>query len=338
MTTPPAPSTMDGPPEIVPLDIAIVGGGPTGLTAGLYAARARRRTVVFEGGVLGGQIANSDLVENYPGFPDGVNGFDLVLAMHQQAEQFGLETVYERVVNVRREPARADGPVPAYQLETEGGTHYRARTLIVTSGAQHNQLGVPGEVELTGRGVSYCATCDAAFFEGVEVAVVGGGDAALDEALFTTRYASKVYVIHRRDELRASKVLQERAFANDRIEFVWDTVVEEIRGRAETGPDGGVQSVCLRNVKTDERRELPVAAVFIFIGQTPNSSFLEGLVPLDAGGHAYVNLWMETESPGLFVAGDVRVDAAKQVVSAAGDGATAAIRAEHYLSEHFPDP
>ena len=324
-------------PELVALDIAIVGGGPTGLTAGLYGARSRRRTVLFEGGVLGGQIANSDLVENYPGFPEGVNGFDLTLAMHQQAERFGMETVYERVVSLERERERADGQTPAYLLETESGILYRARTLIVTSGAQHNQLGVPGEQELIGRGVSFCATCDAAFFEGQEVVVVGGGDAALDEALFTTRYASKVYIVHRRDELRASKVLQERAFANDKIEFIWDTVVEEIRASEEPGPNQGVRSVCLRNVKTDERRELPTSAVFIFIGQTPNSNFLEGLVPLDKGGHAYVNLWMETELPGLFVAGDVRVDAAKQVVSAAGDGATAAIRADQYLSDEFAD-
>lgn len=323
-------------PELVPLDIAIVGGGPTGLTAGLYAARARRRTVMFEGGVLGGQIANSDLVENYPGFPEGVNGLDLVLAMQRQAERFGMETVYESVARVERESNRVDDETPAYILETEGGTVYRARALIVTSGAQHNQLGVPGETELTGRGVSYCATCDAAFFEGQEVVVVGGGDAALDEALFTTRFASKVYLVHRRHELRASKVLQERASANDRIEFIWDTVVEEIRASELDGPNAGVRSVCLRNLKTDERRELPISAVFIFIGQTPNSSFLEGIVPLDAGGHAYVNLWMETESPGLFVAGDVRVEAAKQVVSAAGDGATAAIRADHYLNDAYP--
>ncbi len=324
-------------PELVPLDIAIVGGGPTGLTAGLYAARARRRTAMFEGGVLGGQIANSDLVENYPGFPDGVNGFDLVLAMQQQAERFGMETVYERVVRVEREPDRVDGATPAYLLETESGVLYRARSLIVTSGAQHNQLGVPGELELIGRGVSFCATCDAAFFEDQEVVVVGGGDAALDEALFTTRYASKVYIVHRRDELRASKVLQERAFAHKKIEFVWDTVIEEIRASEATEPNAGVHSVCLRNVKTDERRELPISAVFIFIGQTPNSHFLEGIVPLDAGGHAYVNLWMETELPGLYVAGDVRVDAAKQVVSAAGDGATAAIRADHYITDAFLD-
>jgi thioredoxin reductase (NADPH) len=324
-------------PELEALDIAVVGGGPTGLTAGLYGARSRRRTVMFEGGVLGGQIANSDLVENYPGFPEGVNGFDLTLAMHQQAERFGMETVYERVVRLEREPERADGATPAYVLETESGVLYRARTLIVTSGAQHNQLGVPGEQELIGRGVSFCATCDAAFFEGQEVVVVGGGDAALDEALFTTRYASKVYIVHRRDELRASKVLQERAFASDKIEFIWDTVVEEIRASEDEGPNAGVRSVCLHNVKTDERRELPTSAVFIFIGQTPNSNFLEELVPLDKGGHAYVNLWMETELPGLFVAGDVRVEAAKQVVSAAGDGATAAIRADQYLSEEFPD-
>ena len=307
--------------EMEELDIAIVGGGPAGLAAGLYAARALRRTVLWERELLGGQIATTSLVENYPGFPDGVNGLDLAMAMHRQAERFGMETRDEAVTALRRDDQH-------FVLTSDSG-EVRAKAVIVTAGAEPDKLGVPGEAELTGKGVSYCATCDAAFFKDVPVAVVGGGDAALEEALFTARYASRIHIIHRRDELRASKILQERAFAAPKIEFVWDTVVERVDG------NGAVSSLELRNVKTGERSDLPVAAMFVFIGQTPNSNLLRGLVPLDEGGHARVNLWMETEVPGLFAAGDVRAQAAKQLVTAAGDGVTAAIRAERYIAERF---
>ena len=305
------------------IDIAIVGGGPTGLAAGLYAARAQRRTVLWERGVLGGQIAITALVENYPGFPDGVQGPDLAIDMHRQAAKFGMETVYGGVEGLRREP-------PHYVLTTPDG-EVRAKTVIITSGADPVKLGVPGEEALTGHGVSYCATCDAAFFKEQVVAVVGGGDSAVEEALFTTRYASRVYLIHRREELRASKILQQRARTHEKIEPIWNTVVEEVRG----GENGQVAAIALRDVQTDETRELPVDGVFIFIGHRPNTELLRGLVPLDGGGHAYVNLWMETEQPGLFVAGDVRVDSARQLATATGDGVTAAIRAEHYLQQHF---
>ncbi len=300
-------------------DIAIVGGGGAGLTAAVYAARARRSTVVFERLVTGGQIATTDVVENFPGFPEGINGFDLAQLMLKQAEKFGAEMVYEGVESLERtEDSR-------FRLET-ASTAYLARAVIVTAGADYNKLGVPGEAEYVGKGVSYCATCDAAFFEGQEVAVVGGGDAAMDEGLFVTRYASKVYVIHRRDTLRASAVLRERAFANPKMEFIWDTVVERIEG------DGQVEKLQLRNVKTEQTSELAVGGVFIFIGQTPNSHLLKGLVEIDGGGHAIVDLKMRTSVPGLYVAGDVRTLAARQLISAAGDGATAAIEAEHYLA------
>jgi thioredoxin reductase (NADPH) len=308
------------------IDIAIIGGGPAGMAAGLYASRALRTTVMFEGGVLGGQIATSDRVENYPGFPDGIGGFELAMAMHQQSEKFGMETVYARVTSLK---LRDDG---TFFVGTDGGGDFIAKTAIVTAGADPVKLGVPGEAELTGKGVSYCATCDAAFFKEMDVVVVGGGDAAVEEAIFTTRYASKVMLVHRRDELRAQKVLQERAFAEEKMEFIWDSVVEEIHGDKDRGE---VDGVTIRNLKTDETKRLDVKAVFVFIGQLPNSSLLEGLVPLDAGNHACVNAWMETPVPGLFVAGDVRADAARQVVSSAGDGATAAIRADHYISNHF---
>jgi thioredoxin reductase (NADPH) len=305
-------------------EIVIVGGGPAGLAAGLYAARAQRRTLLSERKVIGGQIALTSVVENYPGFPEGVNGFDLGQLMLTQAEKHGMATEYTDVTAVTRD---GDG---RFRLHTPDGAIV-ARALIVTAGADYNRLGVPGEERLTGRGVSYCATCDAAFFRDAEVAVVGGGDAAMDEGLFITRYARAVHVIHRRDTLRASRILQERAFANPKMDFTWNTIVERIEG------DEAVRAVRLRNVITGEQRELPVEAVFIFIGQHPNTEWLSGMVELDAGGHIPVNLWMETAVPGLFAAGDVRVDSSRQVASAVGDGATAAIRADHYLSSVFSE-
>lgn len=300
-------------------EIAIIGGGGAGLTAAVYAARSRRSTIVFEGDVTGGQIATTDIVENYPGFPDGINGFDLAQSIVKQAEKFGARMEYTQVNNLSHE---ADG---TFVLATESAK-YGARAVIATAGADYNKLGVPGEADFVGRGVSYCATCDAAFFANQDVIVVGGGDAAIDEALFTTRYARTVTIVHRRDTLRASAILQERARANDKIRFLWDTVVERIEGQDTVG------RVVLRNVKTGETSERETSAVFIFIGQAPNSHLLKGLVRLDPGGHAIVDLEMATDLPGLFVAGDLRTKAARQMISAAGDGATAAIAAEHYLA------
>lgn len=302
-------------------DIAIIGGGGAGLTAAVYAARSRRSTVVFEGNVTGGQIATTDLVENFPGFPEGINGFDLAQNILKQAEKFGAEVEYARVEKLERDESGG------FVLST-ADAQFRARAVIATTGADYNKLGIPGEEELTGKGVSYCATCDAAFFTGQDAIVVGGGDAALDEALFTTRYVRSVTIVHRRDELRASAILQERARANQKISFIWDTVVDRVNGA-----NGLVTSATLRNVKTGVVTEMPTNAVFIFIGQTPNNHLLKGLVELDAGGHAIVGLGMETQVPGLFVAGDIRTKAARQLISAAGDGATAAISTEHYLAE-----
>lgn len=304
-------------------DIVIIGAGPAGLTAGLYAARARRTTIVLERNVTGGQIALTSLVENYPGFPEGVNGFDLAQAMQQQAEKYGMEMGYGDVTAIK--------PKDGKHLVSTSGGEYLAKAVIITGGADYNRLNVPGEERLTGRGVSYCATCDAAFFKDQEVAVVGGGDAAIDEGLFAARYASKAYVIHRRDELRASKILQERAFANPKMEFVWNSVVTEILG------EEAVTGVRLRNVATGDESTLPVGAVFIFIGLHPNSDYLKGLLRMDGGGHIYVTDWMETDVPGILAAGDIRVNSSRQVVSAAGDGATAAIKADHYITDHFKE-
>ena len=301
-------------------DIAILGGGGAGLTAAIYAARGRRSTAVFERQVTGGQIATTDAVENYPGFPDGVNGFDLAQLFQKQAEKFGAEMIYEDVTGLSR---RKDG---AFTIKTAEGS-YRAKAVIVTAGARYNHLGVPGEERLTGKGVSYCATCDAAFFKEMDVAVVGGGDAALDEGLFVTKFAKSVTLIHRRNTLRASQILQERAKANPKFRFLWDTVVTAISGDAEvTGLD-------LENVKTGAKTTLPVSGVFIFIGQEANNELLAGLADLDGGGHALVDLEMRTKTPGLFVAGDLRTAAARQLIAACGDGATAAVAAERYLQE-----
>jgi len=278
--------------------------------------------MLLEKGVIGGQIALTELVENYPGVPT-VNGFDLAQTMLKQSESYGMETEYSAVSGLAHEGEK-------WLVKTNAGS-ILAKAVIVTSGAEYNRLSVPGEERLTGKGVSYCATCDAAFFKGQEVAVVGGGDAALDEGLFTTRYADKVTVIHRRDELRASRILQERAFANPKMGFRWNTVVEEVRG------DGQVSGVKLRDVVTGAISEMPLSAVFVFIGQHPNTDFLTGLIKMDAGKHAIVDEWMRTDQPGLFAAGDVRQNSARQVASSVGDGVTAAIAADHYITDKFGD-
>ena len=303
-------------------DLVIIGAGPAGLAAGLYAARARRSTLLLERKVTGGQIALTSVIENYPGL-DEVDGFELGQLMQRQAEKYGMETGYANVTALEQR----DG---LHVIRTNDGD-YTAKAVILTGGADYNRIGIPGEEELIGKGVSYCATCDAAFFKDKVCAVVGGGDAAMDEGLFVTRYASKVPVIHRRKELRASKILQERAFENPKMDFIWDTVVTEIEGT------DAVERLKLRNVVTNEESTLDVDAVFIFIGLHPNTDYLKGLVKMDEGGHIYVNDWMETEVPGFFAAGDVRVNSARQVVSAAGDGATAAIRADHYITDNFKE-
>ncbi len=298
-------------------DVAVIGAGPTGMTSAMYSGRSGLRTLLIERLIPGGQIATTSTVENYPGFPMGIEGPDLSELMMEHARRYGVETKSTEVYGLRQ-----DGS--AHVIITDDG-ELAARSLIITSGADHNRLGIPGELEYMGKGVSNCAVCDGAFFADDPVVVVGGGDAALDEGLFLTRYASKVTVVHRRDQLRASRILQERALAHEKMEFIWDTVVDSIEGERV------VDKVQLRNVKTDAKEALPAEGVFIYIGLSPNTDFLKGLLPMDSGGHLVVNAMMETPVAGIFAAGDVRQKAARQVVSAAGDGVTAALSARSYL-------
>lgn len=298
--------------------LIIVGGGPAGLSAGLYATRSRLSTLLIERAIPGGQIINAELVENYPGFPQGISGAELGSLMEQQATKYGLEIIMAEVEEV--EVGEEEKTVHT----SEG--QYRAKALIIAGGSEHSKLGVPGEEELRGRGVSYCATCDGAFFKDQVIAVVGGGNVAINDALFLTRFASKVIVIHRRDQLRATKILSEGAFARPKIEFLWDTVVESIGG------DGQVRELGLRNVKTGTESKLEVSGIFVAVGLRPNTGYLEGVVALSQEGFILVNDQMETGVPGIFAAGDIRAGSARQVSSAVGDGATAAISAERYLS------
>lgn len=300
-------------------DLIIIGGGPAGLTAGLYASRARLKTVLFESAIIGGQIINAEVVENYPGFPQGISGFELGQLIHQQATKFGLETIAAEVTGVELE-----GEFKIAHT-TEGD--WQARAMIIAGGSQRKKLEVAGEERLLGKGVSYCATCDGALFRDEKVAVVGGGNAAISEALFLSRLASRVTVIHRRDQLRADKILEERAFAEPKIEFLWNTVVEEIAG------DNAVKRLQLRNMKTGEKSDLPVSGVFLYMGLKPNTGYLKGLLTLDEAGHIAVNESMETEMPGVFAAGDIRHNSGQQAITAAGDGATAALSAVRFLQK-----
>jgi len=298
--------------------LIIIGGGPAGLSAGLYASRSKLDTLLIEKAGLGGQILNAEMVENYPGFPQGISGSELGALIAQQATKYGLPTVFAEVQGIEIRG------VEKIVSTSEG--QYLAKAVIIAGGSEYSKLGVPGEEGFTGRGVSYCAMCDGAFFRDQVVAVVGGGNVALNDALFLTRFATKVIVIHRRDQLRATRILQDRAFANPRIEFLWDTVVESITG------DKLVGEIRLRNVKTGKGSNLVVSGIFVAVGLRPNTGYLKGLLKLDEEGFIPVNNQMETEVPGIFAAGDIRAGSIRQVVSAAGDGATAAIAAERFLS------
>jgi thioredoxin reductase (NADPH) len=299
-------------------DVIIIGGGPAGLSAGIYAARSRLKSLLVEKGAVGGQIINAELVENYPGFTEGISGIDLTEAMHKQAEKFGLATLLAVVTGVKLAATRKT-------VETSGG-EYTGKALIIAGGSERQKLGVPGEAEYTGKGVSYCATCDGAFFKDKPVVVVGGGNAAITEALELTKFASEITVIHRRDELRATKILQEKAFAEPKIKILWDSVVDEISG------DTFVDKVKVSNIKTKKKSTLDVAGVFMSVGFKPSTDYLKGALELDKNNAIITDDKMATSVPGVFAAGDIRSGSIRQVIAAAGDGSIAAIYAERYIT------
>jgi thioredoxin reductase (NADPH) len=299
-------------------DLIIVGGGPGGLTAGLYGARANLRTLVLERYIPGGQLSNTELVEDYPGF-ESILGPDLAAKMEAHARSFGLEIKSAEVNAIK-----VEGDARIVVTDDE---EYRTRAVIVATGGSPVWLGVPGEKEFAGRGVSYCAICDGAFFKNQVIAVVGGGDAAVEEAGFLTKYGSKVYIIHRRDQFRAQKIIQQRAFDNPKIEVIWNTVVEEIAGKDK------VERLKLRHTTTGAQSDLEVGAVFVFIGFHPNTSILPPGIRVDENGYVITDFRMQTSIPGIYAVGDVRQQLARQVTNAVGDGTTAAIAADKYIEE-----
>jgi thioredoxin reductase (NADPH) len=307
--------------EAQPYDVIIVGAGPAGLCASMYTGRGMLRTLVIERGVPGGELLNTDLIEDYIGF-ESVKGPELARLMTEHARKFGAEFVTDTVDAIAQRP---DGE---FDVTTEFGKRYRSPAVILTAGGTPRKLGVPGEKEYAGRGVSYCAVCDGAFFKGEVLAVVGGGDAAVEEADYLTKYAEKVYIIHRRDRLRASQIIQNRAFKNPKIEVVWNKVVEEIEGAPK-----GVTGIRLRDTVSGETSSLPVGGVFVFIGFTPNSGLVKGHFDHDAGGYIRTDSHMMTSIPGLYAAGDLRVQLVRQITTAVGDATTAAIAVEKYLAE-----
>ncbi len=303
-------------------DVVIIGGGPAGLTAGLYAARARLKSLLIEKGLPGGLVTTTEWVENYPGFEEGIMGVELAQKMEKQATKFGLEIIQGIVMGISSNKK-------IKEISLEGDLHYEAKTIILATGAHPRLLKIEGEDEFRGRGVSYCATCDGAFYKGRKIAVVGGGDSAVQEAIFLTKFAEMVYVIHRRDQLRAEKILQERAFSNPKIKFIWNSVPEKISG------DSGVNALHVRNLRACENSVLDVQGVFIYIGYNPNTEFLKGLVDLDENNYIITDKNMAASTPGIYAAGDVRSKPLKQIATAVGDGATAAMAAVKYIEENF---
>ncbi|MDP2730234.1 MAG: thioredoxin-disulfide reductase [Dehalococcoidales bacterium] len=303
-------------------DVVIIGAGPAGLTAGIYTARARLSSLLIEKVGIGGQIANAERVENFPGFVEGISGLELTQLMHQQATKFGVKTITAEAIAIE---LQEDGK-KVVKTEAE---EFIARAVIIAGGSKRLTLDIPGEKEFTGKGVSYCATCDAPFFREQTVAVVGGGNAAISEALHLAHFATGVTLIHRRSELRATAIMQERASAEPKITFLWDTAVEKIEGK------DFVERLILKNIKTGEKSTLEVAGIFIAIGAKPDTDYLKDILPLDPLGHIITNEKMETEVAGIFAAGDIRHDSARQAITAAGDGATAAIYAQRWLTDQF---
>ncbi len=301
------------------LDVVIVGAGPAGLTAGIYCSRGRLKTAILERNMAGGQIALTDLVENYPGFPEGISGFDLATKMKDQAVKFGAEMREIETVS-----ALVPQPDGCYVIVTDRG-EIKTRSVILAPGVEPRRSGIPGEAEFVGRGVSWCATCDGALYKGRTVAVIGGGDSAVEEGLFLTKFAEKVYLVHRRNELRAAPIAQERAFANPTFEFVWDSIPKRIDGVDM------VEALEVENVKTGEPRSLPVNGVFMYIGQLPNTDWLKSTVQLDDHGYIVTDALLQTKLPGVFACGDAHANPLKQIAMAVGEGALAAVHIGRYL-------
>lgn len=298
-------------------DLVIIGGGPAGLTAGLYAARARLNVILIEKAVPGGQVVATDWVENYPGFPEGVTGFDLVQKMTAQVQKFNL--------NIETDEVTALNVSEPIKKITLGNRMIATHAIIIASGASPKKLGIPGEDTFYGRGVSSCATCDGPFFKNCVVAAVGGGATAVQESLFLTKFAKKVYLIHRRDRLRAERILQERALASAKIEILWDSVLTGIQGLTN------VETISVRNVKSGDTQKLAVDGCFIWVGILPNTDFLPEIVKVDEYGFIVVDANMQTSVPGVYAAGDVRSTPLRQIATAVGDAAIAAFSAEHYI-------
>ena len=300
-------------------DVIIVGAGPAGLTSGIYAARAGYKTLILEAGVPGGQAGTTETIENYPGFPQGVSGSELMIKFYEQAVNFGVQVEYKHVSSLELE-----GKVKKVITDDEV---YEAKAVIIASGARPRLLGVPGEDKFRGKGVSYCATCDGFFFKDQDVAVVGGGDTAIEEAMYLAKICRQVTVIHRRDRLRATRILQERAFKNEKIQFVWDSVVEEILGKEKA------EELVLRNVITQEQKILKVNGVFIFVGYIPNTDFLPESLQKDEQGYVLTDEELKTNLPGVFAVGDVRQKRLRQVATAVGDGDSVIVPLEKYLED-----
>lgn len=306
-------------------DLIVIGGGPAGLTAGLYGARGGLKTLLLELGMPGGQAATTDVIENYPGFPEGVGGPELMQKFAAQAQRFGADLVMEEVVDISW--SEGDEPAREPKQVVTNRRAYQSPALILATGSFPRELGAPGEKEFRGRGVSYCATCDGAFFKGRKVMVVGGGDSALEEALFLTQFASQVVVVHRRDAFRAARILEERARNHPKIDFRLRSVVERIQGSQK------VESISLRRTDSGEVSQEAADGVFVFIGTIPNTAFLNGKVALDENGYIITDEFLATNVPGIFAAGDARKKFLRQVSTAVGDGAWAAMAAQKYISE-----
>ena len=304
-------------------DVIIIGGGPAGLTAGLYTSRARLKSLLIEKGLTGGTVTITEWIENYPGFEEGVAGTDLARKMEQQATRFGLEITQGTVTRIS-----FNGNIKKVKLED--GQEIESKSVILASGGHPRKLKIEGEDEFRGKGVSYCATCDGAFFKGAKIAVIGGGDSAVQEGLFLTKFAEVVYIVHRRDNLRAEKILQDRALSDPKVKLVWDSVPEKIEG-----DEKGVTSLLVKNVKTGDLTSLEVEGVFIYIGFDPNTEFLAGTANLDENNYIITDENLATSAPGIFAAGDMRSKITKQIATAVGDGAIAAIAAEKYIEDNF---